>query len=246
MTGMIARILKRILSQSPASIRSTWCSLGVESMQQNDTGMELRELFALRDYVDCRIDETAIRAHGGIHPKHDLVNYHEFFLLHLKPGMRVLDVGCGMGTVAWHLAQNGMKVTGVEIDTTKVELAVRRYKHENLKFVNADATVASLGPTDAVILSNVLEHLEKRSEFLRKLADSSKASLFLIRVPSSMRHWQVPMRESLGISSYNDPTHKIEYTVEQLNAELQQGGLSITTHELCWGEIWAKAEPWQK
>ncbi|KAI0187487.1 S-adenosyl-methionine-sterol-C-methyltransferase [Astrocystis sublimbata] len=53
----------------------------------------------------------------------------------LKPGMRVLDLGCGRGRVAAHMTSfSGASVTGINIDTDQVAQA--REFNENLKFSN--------------------------------------------------------------------------------------------------------------
>ncbi|MDP2293359.1 MAG: class I SAM-dependent methyltransferase [Actinomycetota bacterium] len=43
--------------------------------------------------------------------------------LHLQPGMRVLDVGCGPGRHAYELARRGLVVHGIDISERFVELA---------------------------------------------------------------------------------------------------------------------------
>ena len=44
-------------------------------------------------------------------------------MLHLKPGMRVLDVGCGPGRHARALAERGLIVHGIDISETFIDLA---------------------------------------------------------------------------------------------------------------------------
>ena len=46
--------------------------------------------------------------------------------LGVKPGLRVLDLGCGDGTTALPLAQQGCEVTGVDISRMMVEAGQRR------------------------------------------------------------------------------------------------------------------------
>ncbi|MFN8553629.1 MAG: class I SAM-dependent methyltransferase [Candidatus Obscuribacterales bacterium] len=59
----------------------------------------------------------------------------------ISPG-RVLELGCGTGTNAIYLAQNGFDVTGVDLSKTAIERA--RQKSEavgvNVRFIEADAT----------------------------------------------------------------------------------------------------------
>lgn len=63
--------------------------------------------------------------------------------LHLKAGMRVLDVACGTGNVSIPAAKLGCQVTGVDIATNLIEQARERSKAEGLatqtEFVEGDA-----------------------------------------------------------------------------------------------------------
>lgn len=52
--------------------------------------------------------------------------------LNLKPGMKVLDVGCGTGNQSIPAAKTGAGVTGVDIATNLLEQARERARRENL------------------------------------------------------------------------------------------------------------------
>lgn len=41
-------------------------------------------------------------------------------LLHLKPGARILDVGCGRGRHLWPLAELGYRVAGIDLAADRV------------------------------------------------------------------------------------------------------------------------------
>lgn len=63
--------------------------------------------------------------------------------LGVKPGMMVLDLGCGDGTTALPAAQLGARVIGVDIARNLVEAGKRRAKEHglaNLEFLHGDAT----------------------------------------------------------------------------------------------------------
>jgi cyclopropane-fatty-acyl-phospholipid synthase len=54
--------------------------------------------------------------------------------LDLKPGMKLLDVGCGWGTLVLHAAKEyGVKAVGVTLSTNQVELARERVAKANLE-----------------------------------------------------------------------------------------------------------------
>lgn len=61
--------------------------------------------------------------------------------LGLKPGMKVLDVGCGTGNQAIPAARTGAQVTGVDIATNLLQQASARARQERheITFVEGDA-----------------------------------------------------------------------------------------------------------
>ena len=64
----------------------------------------MRVLLEIDDVLTRNIDRTAIRYDDGVHVKHRLMHYHDFFLERLRAGERVLDIGCGYGAVAYSMA----------------------------------------------------------------------------------------------------------------------------------------------
>lgn len=53
-------------------------------------------------------------------------------VLGLRPGMRVLEIGCGWGGFAEHAARQGIAVHGVTISSAQLEFAQRRLAHNAL------------------------------------------------------------------------------------------------------------------
>ena len=93
---------------------------------------------------------------------------------------------------------------------------------------------------DVVILSNVLEHLPDRPQFLRKVKQSVHARRFLIRVPLFDREWRVPLKRELGVEWRLDFTHETEYTQESFVQDITEAQMHITYQETRWSEIWAE------
>ena len=60
----------------------------------------MRELLQIDTDVTGLINETAITYGGGVHAKHRLMRYHDFFVDRIRPGERVLDIGSGTGVLA--------------------------------------------------------------------------------------------------------------------------------------------------
>jgi hypothetical protein len=112
-----------------------------------------------------------------------------------------------------------------------------------LRFVVGDALQGVPGGAfDVIVLSNVLEHLPNRAEFLKRLLSATGASRALIRVPMFEREWRVAARKELGLDWRMDATHETEYAAGDFADEMQAAGLSVCHQECRWGEIWAECE----
>ena len=194
------------------------------------------ELYSVQGYA-------ALVYGNGVHPKHRLTGYHDFFTDHVAAGATVLDVGCGNGAVAHDVASKcNACVLGIDENEANILYANSKFSHSGVTF--AHGRVPDNLPDrefDVVILSNVLEHIEERVKFLAALIEATRARTFLIRVPLFERDWRVPLKRELEIDYRLDRTHFIEYTQESFAEEVQNAGLQITHSEVRWGEIWAQA-----
>ncbi len=238
----IARALSWPYRLLPARLRhGAIFGLFVLEGRAGDPRAGLRNLFALWDKLDLAVSERAMALGHGEHPKHRLTDYHRFFTRRLDRDVRVLDIGCGYGAVAASIAADapGRHVTGVDIDAGNVARARANHSLANLTFIEADATAAlPAGPWDAVVLSNVLEHIDNRVDFLRAIVRDAAPRQILIRVPLFERHWHLPLRAELGVSYVSDPDHKIEHRLAEFRDEATAAGLEIAELQTLWGEIW--------
>jgi SAM-dependent methyltransferase len=205
----------------------------------------LKFLFDLDTRLYHLQGQTAIAHDGGIHPKHRLMNYHDFFINRITSEDRVLDIGCGIGAVAYDVAKDtGASVLGIDIHEGNIATAKERYQHPGLEFRVGDALeTLPEGIYSLVILSNVLEHLPGRPAFLRRVQEAIRPARILIRVPLFERDWRVPLKKELGVEWRLDDTHEIEYTLESFAREMQEAGLTIKHLEVRWGEIWTELLP---
>ena len=98
----------------------------------------------------------------------------------------------------------------------------------NLDFVEGDALIdLPDGSWHTVILSNALEHIDARVDFLKRLCGRHAPERILIRVPLFERDWQVPMRRELGVGYFSDPTDFIEHTLGEFETKMDAAGLDI-------------------
>lgn len=177
-----------------------------------------------------------------LHPKHRLMKYHDFFLNHISYDDIVLDIGCGYGALSYSMAKKARRVVGIDINSEYINQARNLMREqENLTFMIGDATKCKIKiiPT-VIVLSNVLEHIDNRSEFLLRLILICRR--FLIRVPMVNRDWLVLYKKERGIEWRLDHGHFMEYTLESFKDELSEVGLRVKGYSIKFGEIWSECE----
>lgn len=194
------------------------------------------------------------RLEGGPHPKHRLMQYHQFFVDNISVNDKVLDIGCGRGELTYKVAKKAKKVVGIDIKERNINVAKEKYSADNLEYVVGDATdgggpishiitadgrdrTSNMTNFDVIILSNVLEHIDERVEFLNKI--KKLAPKMLIRVPMMNRDWITLYKKELGVRWKSDVSHYIEYTMEIFREEIEKAGLKIDNFSVQFGEIWA-------
>ncbi|PIE31217.1 hypothetical protein CSA56_19010 [candidate division KSB3 bacterium] len=205
----------------------------------------LKLLFELDSALYTLQGQESVRYGEGLHTKHKHIRYHDFFIQRIGPGSNVLDVGCGNGALAHDIATHieGGAVYGIDILPANIEYARQHYSMNQICFVCGDALSASALPDkefDVIVLSNVLEHLEKRVDFLRELQKRYHPRKYLIRVPLYERDWRVPLKEELGMDYRLDSTHFIEYRQNEFFQEINEADLRIEYSQVNWGEIWTE------
>ena len=99
-----------------------------------------------------------------------------FFAQHLKPGMSLLDCGCGPGTITCGLAKIVAPgpVTAIDIEPSQVEAAARLAESQKLDAVACQqASILDLpfddNAFDAVFVSAVLGNLSKPEEAVKEI-----------------------------------------------------------------------------
>jgi SAM-dependent methyltransferase len=179
----------------------------------------------------------------GIHPKHRLMRYHDWFQERLSSNWHGLDVGCGNGALAYDLKSACRSVVAIDINPDNISRAKKQFSKEGITYICGDATTYHFNRTfDAIVLSNVLEHIEYRVEFLKQLIanqDQAVTPVLLIRVPMVTRDWITLYKKEIGVEWRLDHTHFIEYSEESFFEELTRAGLKIREHQIRFGELYA-------
>jgi 2-polyprenyl-3-methyl-5-hydroxy-6-metoxy-1,4-benzoquinol methylase len=106
--------------------------------------------------------------------------YHNQIDLYLKIAgsapLDVLDVGCAQGTLALRLAEQGHRVTAIDLRSEFLEYARSRHTHGDVRFLQANVLTDEIaGSYDLVFANQLVEHLVYPRELLARLRNNLRA-----------------------------------------------------------------------
>lgn len=88
---------------------------------------------------------------------------------YLKPGMRVLDLGCGTGRSTKYIAERGVAVTGVDMVASFIEKGKAMYPELDLRVMNATKLDFPDASFDFVFFSNQgIDYSDEREKIRRE------------------------------------------------------------------------------
>lgn len=166
----------------------------------------------------------------------------------LKPGGRLLDLGCGSGWLSFHFAERGMSVVGIDVAKEQIgaanELKMARGE-DNVSFECADFITWDssqyTGAFDSVFVSAFMHHLPEveLEQTVRKIASVVKEGgrVFLYEPLTSTRSRRLAIKLldrlcSLGLSLLLDKFPKwLGLTSERHKTELARGYKMTSPHE---------------
>jgi SAM-dependent methyltransferase len=81
---------------------------------------------------------------------------------HLRPGMTILEIGCGTGYFTRELTRRGADIIAIDVSPELLEIAKAKSSAPNVRYEiqNASALTYSDATFDSVVGSSVLHHLE--------------------------------------------------------------------------------------
>ena len=157
---------------------------------------------------------------------------HRLVVKALKPyifkGARLLDVGCGNGSLLELLCNRFPEIepTGIEGAAEAVARAPESLRGRILRQDLSNGFSLAGEPFDIVTCSEVLEHLENYLPTLDSIVSHTRAGGWvLITVPHSMRYWS---------KSDEFAGHHRRFEYEDLRADLKQCGLKVVQY-FTWG-----------
>jgi SAM-dependent methyltransferase len=119
----------------------------------------------------------------------------------LKPGMEVLDVGCGSGDAASALSDVGAVFDGIEASAERAAVAAPLYR-KVLVSGYSDAPVEQ--DYDLVLFLDVLEHLPDPALAMRWAASHTRERGAVLTLIPNAAHWTARMKLLRGDWSYSE------------------------------------------
>jgi cyclopropane-fatty-acyl-phospholipid synthase len=153
--------------------------------------------------------------------------------LGLEPGMRLLDVGCGWGSLALHAAERyGVDVVGVTLSTEQAALARKRVAEAGLT-ERVDIRVQDYrevvdGPFDAISSIGMAEHVGRAqtAAYVSRLHDLLKPGGRLLNHAIAWNAGETSWDADTFIARYVFPDGEL-LSLAEMVAALESGGLEV-------------------
>ncbi|MEZ5569497.1 MAG: class I SAM-dependent methyltransferase [Halioglobus sp.] len=176
--------------------------------------------------------------------------------VYVKPGMQVVDIGCGDGGYAHFCAKMGADVTFVDILESKVQALEGRLKgvaKGEIKGIvsNCDPIPIPDGIADIVISTEVLEHVQEPAKFLKEIVRvGGPKATYVLTVPDARGENLV---KTVAPKFYfQEPNHIQIFSSDDFEELARSCGLEIIRHDYLsgfWSIFfllkWATAEPYE-
>jgi len=162
-----------------------------------------------------------------------LTDTHRVCLEWIAAGARVLECGCGGGVLTRALRDKGCKVTGVELSAGAASRAAPYCEEIVVGNIDEEATwKRAQKPFDAVVLADVLEHLQYPDVALRRAREMLDPKGTLVVAVPNVAHFSVRWSLLRGRFDYTefgilDDTHLRFFTKKTLRECVERSGFGV-------------------
>ena len=105
----------------------------------------------------------------------------------LRPGDRILEIGCGIGTVVFELSRQGYDVTGTDISQVAIEYGRAKYSGIRLEALPAEELPFDDGTFDVVLSFDLFEHIARIDRHVSEVQRVLKSGgYYLFQTPNKL------------------------------------------------------------
>lgn len=158
-------------------------------------------------------------------------------LARIRPGERLLEVGCSNGVLSEQLRDRGCTIVGIEVRAEAAAKARVFCEDVLVGDVEHMALPWPAGSFDGILLLDVLEHLVDPVAAVRRLVPFLRPEGRILVALPNVAHWQVRYRLVRGRFDYEDSgildrTHLHLYTIRSARELLLRSGLTILEQDI--------------
>lgn len=160
----------------------------------------------------------------------------------VRPGMKVVDVGCGDGGYISFCSKMGADVTFVDMNENKVrnlEQRLRDIAKGEVKGIVSECNPIPIPDShaDLVISTEVLEHVRQPEVFLSEIVRvGSPDATYVLTVPDA--RGENLIKTIAHPAYFSEPNHINIFTSQEFEDLVQSAGLEVVRHEYLAG-FWA-------
>ncbi len=172
----------------------------------------------------------------------------------IGPDDTVMDIGCGTGGFTLFSGRQGAEIYVVDVDESKLDIAVQRLKETAAKSIHkmvsdANPLLIADQTLTRVIAMEVIEHVDDPLAFLKELVRVGKpGALYLLTVPDAIsEHTQKGIAPDI---MFQKPNHINIFERDEFLALVENAGLTIERNftygfyrAVWWFFFWASAQP---
>lgn len=139
---------------------------------------------------------------------------------------RILEIGCGIGTIVYELSKRGCKTVGTDISNRAIEYGQKKYPSVELKVEAGQRMSFADNSFDVVLSFDVLEHIDDVDRHLSEVARVLVAEgYYLLQTPNKYFNavFETIRKRSLKWRKYHPSLH----TAGQLKRRFDRCGFNI-------------------
>ncbi len=128
----------------------------------------------------------------------------------LKSGDRILEIGCGIGTVVSELTQQGYHATGTDISQVAIEYGLEKYPGLDLQVQPAEELGFADGEFDVVLSFDLFEHIARIDRHVSEVRRVLKPEgYYLFQTPNKLSNviFETLSHKSLKWRRYHPSLH---------------------------------------
>jgi methionine biosynthesis protein MetW len=193
---------------------------------------------AIAAAIDYRLHQLHLQRNGAFLVdrdvrytfKHSRTGSHVQILDAIRPGSRVLDLGCSQGLLAKPLRDKGVRTTGVDVGPPeRVSRDLDAYHRRDLE---EPLEIPEGRVFDYVVVADVIEHVRNREQLLRSARRYLKPDGRLLISTPNIAIWFYRLSLLVGRFEYGprgvlDETHVHLFTQSTFRREVERGGFRV-------------------